>query len=216
MYSSTAVTKLMNPELWGKIEQLNLTLIQDRLVIKYKWSIERAENAIKHYKQFLYLTQTIGKPISPTSDIDEVWHQHILHTNKYAIDCQKLFGKFLHHFPTPSKWKQQKETQTIADNAFCCNHSDCCNDDPIIDELKNNHNQVSKKLSVSNNGELSHADCGEPAPGGCAPIGGSDDFCGGTTNDDYINRFVDFDNPEINKMVENVLYKDVSPLFFVN
>jgi len=28
-----------------------------------------------------------------------VWHAHILDTNAYAPDCEKVFGKFLHHFP---------------------------------------------------------------------------------------------------------------------
>lgn len=200
--------------LLSKIENLNLDLIRDRLLIKHEWSEEKADIAIKSYRQYLYLTQTFGKPISPSGDIDHVWHEHILHTNKYALDCQKLFGKFLHHFPTPSKWKQQKEKQTIADNNFCCNHSDCCNDDPIIDSLNNKQTCLSKQFSVTNSGKLNHTDCGEPAPGGCAPIGGSDDYCGGTTNDGYTNRVIDFDHPDMSKMVENILFKNVSPFFF--
>ena len=31
--------------------------------------------------------------------IDEVWHQHILDTNAYAEDCERIFGHFLHHYP---------------------------------------------------------------------------------------------------------------------
>lgn len=31
--------------------------------------------------------------------IDDFWHLHILDTQKYAEDCQVIFGYFLHHFP---------------------------------------------------------------------------------------------------------------------
>lgn len=29
-----------------------------------------------------------------------MWHAHILFTQKYAADCDRIFGSFLHHFPT--------------------------------------------------------------------------------------------------------------------
>ena len=28
-----------------------------------------------------------------------MWHYHILDTEAYAVDCEKAFGRFLHHFP---------------------------------------------------------------------------------------------------------------------
>jgi hypothetical protein len=31
--------------------------------------------------------------------VDKFWHGHILDTMKYAEDCQRVFGYFLHHFP---------------------------------------------------------------------------------------------------------------------
>jgi hypothetical protein len=31
--------------------------------------------------------------------LDDYWHQHILDTQKYAEDCQQIFGYFLHHYP---------------------------------------------------------------------------------------------------------------------
>lgn len=35
-----------------------------------------------------------------SSDVDDIWHAHILHTRKYAEDCGSYFGYFLHHTPT--------------------------------------------------------------------------------------------------------------------
>jgi hypothetical protein len=63
VFSPTLETKFVNPVLWGKIQQLDFNLIRDRLIIKEEWTEERADNAIKGYRQYLYLTQVYGKPI---------------------------------------------------------------------------------------------------------------------------------------------------------
>jgi hypothetical protein len=108
VFVPTLETKYIHPELAEKIKQINLTLIRDRMIIKHGWSEEETDKAIEAYRKFLYLTQVFEESLAPTLEIDEVWHEHILHTNKYAIDCQKTFGKFLDHFPTPAKWTQKK------------------------------------------------------------------------------------------------------------
>jgi hypothetical protein len=56
--------------------------------------------AIHQYRR--YLTLKIRYPsanLVPTDEIDMIWHTHILDTENYAADCEKLFGKFLHHQP---------------------------------------------------------------------------------------------------------------------
>ena len=40
-----------------------------------------------------------GETIAPSKDVDKFWHGHILDTLKYAEDCERVFGYFLHHFP---------------------------------------------------------------------------------------------------------------------
>ena len=35
--------------------------------------------------------------IVPTKEIDEVWHNHILHTQRYTQDCQAIAGQYIHH-----------------------------------------------------------------------------------------------------------------------
>lgn len=67
-----------------------------------RWSEEDADTAIHLYKRFLWLIYKYADqhPIVPTKEIDEVWHNHILHTAKYMDDCQHIFGKYLHHLPS--------------------------------------------------------------------------------------------------------------------
>ena len=64
------------------------------------WTREYAERMEVAYKRFLTLLVTHPETtVAPSKEIDKFWHAHILDTMKYADDCQRLFGYFLHHFP---------------------------------------------------------------------------------------------------------------------
>lgn len=93
----------------GDREQLFKDLMElDLEPIKFKlmdsdegegWNLEVVEELEKKYRNFLLLSVTSSDPVVPTKNVDKFWHYHILDTIKYAEDCQKLFGFFLHHFP---------------------------------------------------------------------------------------------------------------------
>jgi hypothetical protein len=54
-----------------------------------------------HYKRWLFLRRKHeGKVLPPTSDIDVLWHAHILDTYRYHEDCELIFGYYLHHHPS--------------------------------------------------------------------------------------------------------------------
>lgn len=64
------------------------------------WSLEKANAVEREYRRFLYLMKTFPtEQAAPLMDVDIFWHYHILDTQKYAVDCQAVFGFFLHHFP---------------------------------------------------------------------------------------------------------------------
>lgn len=64
------------------------------------WSREYADRMELAYRRFLtLLVKFPEETIAPTKDIDKFWHGHILDTMKYAEDCERVFGYFLHHFP---------------------------------------------------------------------------------------------------------------------
>lgn len=83
------------------IESLDLSMVKMKLcdVDDGKgWTASKADEVESEYKRFLIL---IGRSDSvvPTKEVDEMWHQHILDTRAYAADCQRIFGRFIHHFP---------------------------------------------------------------------------------------------------------------------
>lgn len=64
------------------------------------WSLEKVNAVEFEYRRFLYLMKMFPQEqTAPLMDVDIFWHYHILDTMKYAIDCEAVFGYFLHHFP---------------------------------------------------------------------------------------------------------------------
>lgn len=83
-----------------KIRRLNLNYLVKKLRLEKKWSPDKAREAVRKYKNFLILKYKYPKKkISPTRDVDEAWHAHILHTYRYMQDCGEIFGAYLHHQP---------------------------------------------------------------------------------------------------------------------
>lgn len=64
------------------------------------WSLEKVNAVEFEYRRFLFLMKAFpNEQTAPLMDVDTFWHYHILDTMKYAVDCEKVFGYFLHHFP---------------------------------------------------------------------------------------------------------------------
>jgi hypothetical protein len=87
-------------------EALDLNSVRDALIEKQSWSLERADAARAEYVRFLTLLRMKpGFMLVPwpnaegLDDLDQFWHQHILDTAKYEADCNRLFGRMIHHNP---------------------------------------------------------------------------------------------------------------------
>lgn len=83
------------------IYSLDLSSIAKKLVKQYNWRHEHVIAVIKMYKNFLFLNVKYGKKynLTPSEEIDEIWHLHILDTKNYRRDCEMIFGKYFDHNP---------------------------------------------------------------------------------------------------------------------
>ena len=71
-------------------------LISDKL----GWNEGKIEGAIAEYTDFLEEHKDNSeRSFSPTPEVDEVWHLHILDTKEYMRFCNAYFGYYLHHTP---------------------------------------------------------------------------------------------------------------------
>mmetsp|Transcript_23760 Transcript_23760/g.51887 ORF Transcript_23760/g.51887 Transcript_23760/m.51887 type:complete len:401 (+) Transcript_23760:70-1272(+) len=72
--------------------------LRESVAEEHGWQEERAEGAVVEYLRFLALLAESPKmELIASSDVDLVWHAHLLDTENYAIDSLRLFGRFLHH-----------------------------------------------------------------------------------------------------------------------
>lgn len=72
-----------------------------RLAKENGWTAEYTESVVIEYRKFLYLSAVSGHGVTPSDEIDQVWHQHLCYTRSYWQElCKDVLGFPLHHGPT--------------------------------------------------------------------------------------------------------------------
>ncbi len=93
--------------LWNKIHSFELDdpsnslTFTDRLARENGWTIEYSLRTIEEYKKFMFLLCIANHPLTPSDQVDQVWHLHLLYTHSYWIEfCKDTLNKQIHHGPT--------------------------------------------------------------------------------------------------------------------
>jgi len=72
-----------------------------RLARDNGWTIQYTQRVIDEYKKFLVLAAIAGHPVTPSEQVDQVWHLHLTYTHSYWDQlCAETLQKPLHHHPT--------------------------------------------------------------------------------------------------------------------
>lgn len=72
-----------------------------RLARENGWSARFAEQAIEEYRKFCFLAVHAGHPVTPSEEVDQVWHLHMLYSRHYWDTlCRDTLEMSLHHGPT--------------------------------------------------------------------------------------------------------------------
>lgn len=65
------------------------------------WPPEYTERVIHEYKHFVFLLASAEHPVTPSDQVDQVWHLHLTYTRSYWERlCRDVIGRPLHHTPT--------------------------------------------------------------------------------------------------------------------
>jgi hypothetical protein len=73
----------------------------DRLARENGWTLEYSIRTIMEYKKFIFLLTITNHPLTPSDQVDQVWHLHLLYTQSYWEDfCKNTINKKIHHGPT--------------------------------------------------------------------------------------------------------------------
>jgi len=92
--------------LWDRIERHDFEpdLPQNftaRLARDQGWSPDFARAAVGEYRRFCFLAVAASHPVTPSEEVDEVWHSHLTYSRDYwNIWCGQVLGMALHHDPT--------------------------------------------------------------------------------------------------------------------
>ncbi len=104
-------TTLLNEILAFKIGSDDDALtFTDRLCRENNWSPAYAERCVSEYKKFVYLAITSTRSVTPSDQVDQVWHLHLTYTKSYWVElCQGVLKKSLHHGPTQGGKSESKK-----------------------------------------------------------------------------------------------------------
>ncbi len=69
-----------------------------KLARQQGWSREVARAAIEEYRKFCFLAARAGHAVTPSEEVDQVWHLHLTCTRDYwEVFCPRVLGFALHH-----------------------------------------------------------------------------------------------------------------------
>ncbi|MEM1379453.1 MAG: hypothetical protein AAGH41_02390 [Pseudomonadota bacterium] len=93
-------------ELWRRVRDtpiddaeasFSLTM---RLCRENNWSAAFAIRVVAEYRKFCFLAVTQGREVTPSDEVDQAWHLHLLYTRHYWGPWTEALGTKLHHGPT--------------------------------------------------------------------------------------------------------------------
>ena len=72
-----------------------------RLQQENGWTPAFTDRAIAEYRRFAYLSRVAGHAVTPSDEVDQVWHAHLLFSRDYwEVWCADVLGAVLHHEPS--------------------------------------------------------------------------------------------------------------------
>jgi len=72
-----------------------------RLAEENGWTDDFAQHAIREYRRFVFLACIADHEVTPSDEVDQVWHLHLAYTRDYwERFCGEVLRRPLHHRPT--------------------------------------------------------------------------------------------------------------------
>lgn len=112
-------------ELWARLQAFILDKpdvplpLSRRLARHHGWCYGYALRAIEEYKKFVFLAVVTGQGVTPSVDVDAVWHFHLAYTESYWTTlCGQVLQQPLHHHPTQGRPGQQDFFKTAYQNTL--------------------------------------------------------------------------------------------------
>jgi len=102
--------------LWAKIAAFRFNdedaafKFSHRLARENGWTIAYSKRVIQEYKKFIFLCCVSPSAVTPSDQVDQVWHLHLTYTKSYWTDlCQNTLAQEIHHTPTKGGFAEGKK-----------------------------------------------------------------------------------------------------------
>jgi len=90
-----------------------------RLARENRWTRGYAERVCAEYKRFAFLSLSAGHPCTPSDQVDQAWHLHVLHTASYWEHfCGEVLQSPLHHGPTRGGAAETEKFRALYDKTL--------------------------------------------------------------------------------------------------
>src|SRR6185503_18963221 len=90
-----------------------------RLARENGWPAAFAARAIGEYRKFCFLAVHAGHPVTPSDEVDQVWHLHLTYSRHYWDTlCGEALGRPLHHGPTEGGAAEESKFHDWYDNTL--------------------------------------------------------------------------------------------------
>jgi hypothetical protein len=106
-------------DLWMRISAFQLDdpesslPFSKRLARENGWSRHFACRVVGEYKKFCYIAVTAGHNVTPSDEVDQAWHLHLLYTRSYWDGfCAHVLSRPLHHGPTQGGKEESDKFRT--------------------------------------------------------------------------------------------------------
>lgn len=93
--------------LWQRIERFEFDTpgaalpFTSRLAREQAWTHAFAGRVVDEYRRFVFLAMESGHHVTPSEEVDQVWHLHLTYSRSYwQRFCGETLGRDLHHEPT--------------------------------------------------------------------------------------------------------------------
>ena len=86
----------------------------ERLARENNWTFRYARRVVVEYKRFLELAVVAGHTVTPSDDVDQAWHLHMVYTHSYWNDlCKNVLQQPLHHGPTKGGQEERERYEDL-------------------------------------------------------------------------------------------------------
>lgn len=117
-----------------------------RLARENGWSEEYTARVIQEYRKFVFLAVVAGHTVTPSEQVDRVWHLHLTYTRSYWDEfCPQILETSLHHQPTEGGNREREKYRDLYEQTKA-SYKAFFNSEPPLDIWSNTEDRFGKYL----------------------------------------------------------------------